>query len=186
MNTDFNPTAISLALRFYSRALKYPFDELAYEFQHLLREIEKNIHTDFDNTVAAKILDIINFYQGEEMKALQAEFTRMFTPVEDQAPFISIQLLDMDPEMDSVELFDRIYESALFPENESQPDGIPFILDYFSVLLNEDLRDAAHFFNKYLKRNLPSFNERVFNGTTLNFYKEVSKGLNELVYLLAG
>lgn len=186
MNTDFTNTAVSLALHFYSRTLKYPFDELTYEFQHILREIEKNINTDFDNTVAASVLDVINLYQGEEMRDLQAEFTRLFTPVEDEPPLISLQLLDINPKLDTVDLFDRIYESPLFMENEDQPDSLPFILDYFSTLINDDIDEAELFFEKYLTQILPQLNERIFNGCNLSFYKEVAKGLNEMVYLLAG
>lgn len=186
MNTDFSQKALSLALQFYSRTLKYPYDELSYEFRNILREIEKNINTHFDNTLAASILDVINFYQGEDMKDLQAEFTRLFTPVEGDEPFLSLQLLDLNPRLDSVDLFDRIYESALFLENEDMPDSLPFILDYFSTLIVDDLEDAEIFFEKYLTALLPQWNEVLFKGSNLNFYKEVAKGLNELVYLLAG
>ena len=186
MNTDFTDGVVSLALRFYSRALKYPYDELTYEFQNILREAEKKIRTDFDNTVAASILDVINFYQGEEMKDLQAEFTRLFTPMDEEPPLISLQLLDINARLDTVDLFDRIYESSLFIENEDLPDSIPFVLDYFAVLITDDLDEAETFFEKYLRHILPQLNEQIFNASNLNFYKEAAKGLNELVYLLAG
>ena len=66
------------------------------------------------------------------------------------------------------------------------PDSLPFILDYFSTLIVDDLEDAEIFFEKYLTALLPQWNEVLFKGSNLNFYKEVAKGLNELVYLLAG
>jgi len=184
MHSDFNPQAISLAFRFYARTLVYPYDELAHELHYLFREMEKTIETSVDNTVAARILDIINFYQGEEMQDLQAEFTRMFTPIGDEAPAISLQLADIAPSIDSTALFDIILESPLFIQAEEYPDAVPQILDFFSSLLLDDLPEAGRFFDTYLKKSLPLLNERIFRSAGINFYKEAAKGLNELVFLL--
>ena len=186
MNRDYTPHLVSLAARFYARALIYPYDELTHEFQHLFREMEKYIHTDIDNTLAGKVLDVINFYQGEEMSALQAEFTRLFTPVEDQDPMVSQYLSDFSLTMNSGELNDRLYDSALMLDFQEAPDSISNVLDYFSTLLEEAPAEAEEVYESFLKKALPVFNEKVFNGTTLNFYKELAKGLNELIILLDG
>ena len=112
MNFEFNRQAISLAFRFYARSLTFPYDELTHELHYLFREIEKNIETDFDNTVASKILDIINSYQGEEMSALHAEYARMFSYVREEEPFISMRLSELDPNMDQAKLMDQIVNST--------------------------------------------------------------------------
>ncbi len=184
MNFEFSLLAVSLAFRFYGRALIFPYDELTHEFQYLFREIEKNIRGDIDNTLGAKILDILNFYQGEEMGTLQAEFTRMFTPIGEEPPFISLQLSDIAPEINVSELNDLLLESPFYMQLEDHPDSIPLILDYFSSLIQEEPQEAELFFNTYLKPVLPRLNEQIFRGTTLNFYKEVARGLNELIFLL--
>jgi len=184
MNDDFNPTAIALACNFYSRAFTFPFDELVHQFHYLFREIEKQIDTYIDNTAAAKVLDVINFYQGEEMSALQAEFARMFTPVEDEPPFISLQLEEyLSPEKYE-NMLDDLREQEFGMEHETETDSISNVLDYFSYLLTDDISRAKEFWEEYLATSLPLINKAVYDGTTLNFYKEASKGLNELVFLL--
>ncbi len=184
MNQDFNSTTISLAFRFYARALVYPYDELTHEFQHLFREMEKHIRTEVDNTVAAKVLDVLNYYQGEEMGALQAEFTRLFTSTFDASPVIPLHIADIAPEIDLVALNDILLESPLYMQLEDHPDSVPQVLDYFSSVLLEEPESAEQFFSEFLKPSLPRLNERIYKGTSLNFYKEVARGLNELVYLL--
>ena len=185
MNTDFTPIVVSRALQLYSRALQYPYTELTYEFQNILREIEKNIINDFDNTVAANVLDLINSFQGEEMAILQAEFTRLFTPIDDDDPLISLHLSNIGPRARSEELIDLISEDAFFLDNEDQFDSIPAVLNYFSVIINDDIEQAENFFDEYINQNLPRLNEIIYKGSNLSFYKEAARGLNELVYLLA-
>ena len=185
MKNITNTTAISLAFRFYARALIYPYDELTHEFQYLFREMEKNIRDEVDNTIAAKALDVLNSYQGEEMSALQAEFTRMFSPEPGAEPFIPLHLADIAPEIDVVALNDILIESPLYMQLEDHPDSIPQVLDYFSSLLMEEPEAAESFFTRFLKPALPKLNERIYKGSSLNFYREMARGLNELVYLLA-
>jgi len=186
MNTDFTPSIVSRALQLYSRTLQYPYTELTYEFQNILREIEKSIDNDFDNTVAANVLDLINSFQGEDMAVLQAEFTRLFTPVEDDDPLISLHLSSVSRQADSDELYELISEGAFFSDNDDQYDSLPSVLDYFSVIISEDLEQAEYFFEKYINSNVPLLNEIIYKGSNLSFYKEAARGLNELVYLLAG
>lgn len=184
MNTDFSPQLVSLAFRFYSRTLMYPYDELTHELQYLFREMEKNIQTDNDNTIASNILDIINFYQGEDMMALQAEFTRMFTPVEGTHAFIPVQISELVPGLDTNDLVDNLYESPLMLSLEDNPDSVPNVLDYFAGIIEAEDEDIETFFATYIQPAIPVFNEQVYRGSTQNFYKEVAKGLNELIILL--
>lgn len=184
MNNDFNIHAISYTFRFVARALVFPYDELTHEFQYLLREIEKHIETEIDNTAAATILDIINFYKGEEMSALQAEYARMFTPVENEQPFISLQIGDYLAADDQNNLNEILFDSPLVLEFEDTPDTVSNVLEYFSSLLEEEDPESVRFYETYLKTSLPALSEKIFKGTTLNFYKETAKGLSELNYLL--
>jgi len=185
MNFDFNRQAISQALRFYARSLAFPYDELTHELQHLFREIEKNIETDLDNTVASKILDIINSYQGEEMTALHAEYARMFSFVREEEPFIPIRLNELDPNLDQTKFMDQIVNSTNLFGVDDAHDAISNVLDLFSSYIEmEDEQAIEDFFMSFLINSIPNFCEQIYRGTILNFYKEVGKGLNELIYLL--
>jgi len=185
MHFDFNRQAISLACRFYARSLSFPYDELAHELHYLFREIEKNIETDLDNTVASKVLDVINSYQGEDMSALHAEYARLFSYVQDQESPVSMRVTDLDPQIDPWKLNDQIMKASAVFDLEDAPDGLPGILDLFSGSLEMD-SDAAisDFYESFLLRSVPMFCEQVYRLTGLNFYKEVARGLSELIYLL--
>ena len=185
MDIEIDKQVLSLGMRFYARALMYPYDELTYEFQSLYRDLEKCISSDADNTIAVKILDVINFYQGEDMIGLQSEFVRLFTPRDDQAPFVSLNIQDLNPQVPLEELLDELEEDPLFKEVEDEPELAPYIMEHFSSMLEfeEDERIEA-FYSSYLKEGLNILAESVFNATTLNFYKEFGKGLSEMVQLL--
>lgn len=120
------------------------------------------------------------------MGDLQAEFARLFTPIDDDDPLISLHLSNINPQAGNEDLFDLISENTFFLDNEDQFDSVSSVLDYFSILINDDLEQAESFFNKYINQNLPRLNEIIYKGSNLSFYKEAARGLNELVYLLAG
>lgn len=184
MNNEFNPRAVSIAFRFYSRVMVFPYDELTYEFQNLLRELEKNIETDVDSTVAASILDVLNFYQGEEMQALQAEYTRMFTPIGETLPLIPVSLSKLSPGTNTEALLDKLYDSALILDLEDYPDSFVNIMDYLAYLLEEDMQEANEFFEDYIKPEFPELCRHLHQGSTLGFYKEAAKGLDEMIRLI--
>lgn len=185
MHFDFNRQALSLACRFYARSLSFPYDELAHELHYLFREIEKNIETDLDNTVASKILEVINSYQGEDMSALHGEYARLFSYIRDQEPPVSLRLTELDPQIDHWKLNEQIMNALAVFDLEDTPDALPGILDLFSSSLEMD-SDAAinDFYESFLLRAVPIFCEQVYRLTSLNFYKEVARSLNELIYLL--
>jgi TorA maturation chaperone TorD len=185
MNFDFNRQTIGMALRFYARALSFPYDELTHELQHLFREIEKNIDTDIDNTVSSRILDVINFYQGEEMSALHVEYARLFSYVRDEEPLIPLQLSQLSANIDQARLMDEIVNSTSMFGVEDAHDAVPNVLDLFSSYIEiEDEEYIESFFKSFMSNGIPDFCEQLYQVTNLNFYKEVAKGLNELVYLL--
>ena len=140
MNFDFNRHTIGMALRFYARGLSFPYDELIHELHHLFREIEKTIDTDIDNTVASRILDVINFYQGEEQADLHAEYARLFSFVRDEEPLVSIQLSQINANIDQGRLMDEIAHSTSMLGVDEAEDAVPNILDLFSSYIEmEDL-----------------------------------------------
>ncbi len=185
MNFDFNRQTIGMALRFYARGLSFPYDELIHELHHLFREIEKSIDTDIDNTVALRILDVINFYQGEEMSALHVEYARLFSYVREEEPLIPIQLSQLTTNIDQARLMNEIVNSTSMFGVEEAHDAIPNVLDLFSSYIEmEDEQYVESFFDSFLSNGIPVFCEQLYQATNLNFYKEVAKGLNELVFLL--
>lgn len=185
MNFDINRQTLGMALRFYARALAFPYDELTHELQHLFREIEKNIETDIDNTIASRILDVINYYQGEEISALHAEYARLFSYVREKEPLIPLQLSQLTININHTQLIDEIVNSTSMFGVEEAHDAVPNVLDLFSSYVEmEDEEYIESFFDSFINNSIPVFCEQLYRGTNLNFYKEIAKGLNELVYLL--
>lgn len=185
MTDDFNKELISQAFRFYSRALVFPYDELTHELQHLFREIEKMIETDIDNTVAARILDMVNFYLGEDLVTLQAEYARLFSPLDENEPFIPLRLSSMLSERIFSDFKNLVWDSDIFIDQDEYQDSAPFVLDYFSTVLeSENEKYIESFFEKYLKSFIPLLCDKISRGSSLGFYREYARGLNELVYLL--
>lgn len=182
---DFNRQTMGMALRFYSRALSFPYDELTHELQHLFREIEKSIDTDIDNTIASRILDVINFYQGEELVDLHTEYARLFSYVREEEPLIPIQLSQLNTNIDQSRLMDEIINSTSMFGIEEAHDAVPNVLDLFSSYVEmEDEEYIESFFDSFIANVIPIFCEQLYKITNLNFYKEIAKGLNELVFLL--
>ena len=176
---------MSGAFSFYARVLTYPYDEMTHELQHLFRVMEKNIENPFDNTVATRILDIINHYQGEEMKALQAEYTRLFTPREHTPPVISLQLEDWTDEHDLSELEERLFDVGVSQYSGEHPDFVTHVLEYFASILDYEPEDwILDFYEKFLKKPIPRLCVTIYKTSTINFYKEIAKGLHDLIQLM--
>ena len=185
MDVVIDKQLLSKVILFYTRALAYPYDEQTHEFHHLFREAEKMISSDADNTLAAKLLDIINFYQGEDMVTLQSEYVRMFTPRDNEPQFISLHILDLDSEVDMTKLLNELEEGVLFAEIDEEPEVITNVMEHFAALLEyEDDERIESFYKSYLKTPLQILAKEVYDGAGINFYKEFSKGLGELVVLL--
>jgi nitrate reductase assembly molybdenum cofactor insertion protein NarJ len=183
--SKFNRQALSDAFSFYARALNYPYDEQRHEFQNIFRTIEKNIENEYDNTLATRILDILNTYQGEEMKELQTEYTRLFTPRGETKPSISLRLGDWLPDGDLAALEERLYDVGVSVYSSEYPDFISHVLEYFaSILPYEDETWIEDFFRKYLEKPIPLLTQKIYKESNLNFYKEYAKGLHDLIQLI--
>jgi len=182
MEAEFNNALLGLAFRFYARSLQFPYDELTHELQHLLRDAEKLIITPLDNTVAAQMLDVLNHYQGEAMIDLQSEYSRLFSTGNNQQPLISLFWDDHNPKGDLERLLEDLEQSPLsFDHTDLSPDTIPNLLDYFAWLLEENDADGIDFFETYLQPTIPLFTEAVYRIAVVTYYREMAKGLNNLL-----
>ncbi len=182
---EYNRELLALAFRFYGRAIHFPFDEQTHELQHMFREIEKSMSDDLDATIGNTILSVINFYQGEEMKALQTEYARLFAPIDEKEPLIPLRVSEAFSGIDYYELYDMLEEWSLIDSSELAPDLLPHVLDLFSSIIEyEDPVIAENFFGKFLKNALPEICRKLYKAANINFYAEYARGLNELVVLL--
>ncbi len=184
--SQFNRRVLSNAFGFYARSLTYPYDEMRHELQHHFREMEKNIENPFDNTIAVRILDVLNHYQGEEIKTLQAEYTRLFTPRGESSAEISLQLENWLTTPDLSELEERLFDVGVSQYSGEHPDFITHVLEYFASILDYENEEwILDFYQKFLKEPIPKLCATIYQKSTVNFYKEIAKGLHDLIQLMA-
>ena len=163
--------------RFYSKCIAAPYSELGLELQHIFRQMEISSQNELDEQLAAHCLDILNYLQGEEISVLQAEFSRMFSHIEGEAPLISIRFTDYGQAEAVQKIMDDIYDTMLEVSYDESPDSLINFLDYFSYLSETgEVLDALALFSMVLN----PFSEEFYKVSNVNFYKEVAKGLNEL------
>ena len=168
--------------RFYARCLTFPYDEMGQELQYIFREMEKQSMEDIELGLAGRALEVINFYQGEDMSALQAEYGRLFSIRETTPPMLDINFTAYTDGTRGEAFLDRIYESDLQVSFDEAPESILNFIGFFAFdadsLVNEEHR-------KLFVEVLAGFSRELSDKTMLNFYKEVSRGLNELTIVLA-
>ena len=166
--------------RFYSKSLAPPYGELGLELQHIFRQMEITSQNELDEQIAAHCLDILNYFQGEELSALQAEFSRMFSHIEGEDPLISIRFIDYGDAEQVQNIMDDIYDAMLEVSYDESPDSLINFLDYFSFLSESgEIIAALPVFTQVMA----DFSGKFYNISNINFYKEVAKGLNELCFI---
>ena len=163
--------------RFYSKCLAAPYGELGLELQHIFRQMEISSQNELDEQMAAHCLDILNYFQGEELSALQAEFSRMFSHIEGEEPLISIRFTDYGDTEEVQRVMDDIYDAMLEVSYDESPDSLINFLDYFSFLSEEG--EVITALPQFTQVMVP-FSEKFYKVSNINFYKEIAKGLNEL------
>ena len=141
MLQDFSKPILSMAFRFYAKALGFPFDEMTHEFQYIFREMEKYCETEYDMAITSKILDIINFYQGEEQLSLNGEYSRLFSFIENEEPRVPINTLSYNENIDMDKLYDLFEDSGILFDLTEDIDNFQNLLDYFSNLLIINVED---------------------------------------------
>ena len=175
------PIVLDLVFRFYSRALTFPYDQMAFELQHIFRETEVLCQDEWDESLANKILDIINFFQGEEISELQGEYTRLFVHSKTETSNVSFNISDYCSYYVYNQLLDEIYESGLGHSFDDIPDDISTFFDYGSFLMAEDnFNPKKEIFHDILRQ----FSQQLHRQTTKNFYKEIARGITDICFIL--
>ncbi len=168
--------------RFYARCLMFPYDEMGQELQHIFREMEKHGGDDIEVQLAGRTLEVINFYQGEDMSALQAEYGRLFSIRETTPPMLDINFTAYADTCRAEAFLDRIYESDLQVSFDEAPESILNFIGYFAYDADSLVEEEPR---KLFVEVLAGFSRELSDKTMLNYYKEVSRGLNELTIVLA-
>ncbi len=163
--------------RFYSKCLTFPYEELRLELQHIFRQLEIYNQSEIDEQLTGNTLDVINYLQGEDVSAIQAEYTRMFTHDEGTAPVVSMLFTDYGNIGQTERILDEMYENLVDVSYDESPDSVPNMLEYYSLLAETDIENEAL---KVFNTIIVPFCKQLNTHTTLSFYKEVAKGLNEL------
>lgn len=175
-------TFYSYIFRFYSKSLTFPYNELGWELQHLFRQMEVLYQNDLEEQLAGHALEVLNYFQGEEMITLQGEFSRMFSHVEGEEPLIAIHFTSYGNPGDADMILDHLFESTFDVSYDEAPESIINLLDYYSYLAETDdiLEKLAEFVSV-----IKDFSQKLYDGSNINFYKELAKGLNEIAGVLA-
>lgn len=163
--------------RFYSKCLAPPYSELGWELQHIFRQMEVACTNELDEQLASHCLDILNYFQGEDISTLQAEFTRMFSHAEDEEPLVSILFTSYGAADYTDSIMDDMYDSLVEISFDESPNSVINFLDYFSYL--SESGEVAENLEKFTNIILP-FSQQFYTVANINFYKEVAKGLSEL------
>lgn len=163
--------------RFYAKCLAAPYEELGIELQYLFRQMEKTYINELDEQLAAHSLDILNYFQGEDVSNLQGEFARMFSHSEDEEPLISIRFTGYGDLNRALDIMEEIYDSLPEVVYDETPDSMINFLDWFSYLTETgEILDYLEIFTEFI---IP-FSNQLFTAANNNYYKELAKGLVEL------
>jgi len=180
-----------LFLRFYARCFLYPYEELGYELQYLFRELERGEINEQEFPHLEQVLNIINSYQGEEIKVLRDNYVLLFTQWEGHKPDCPLLASDFmkgfGETYDSSPFIDHILDSELPVNQEEEMDSIVNHLEYLSILCEDSLEptsnvDFSYFQNRHISSWIPLFCDVLYQASQISFYKEVATGLKD--YLL--
>ena len=184
-----------LFLRFYARCFTFPYEEMGYELQHIFRQLERGEFSENEFTHLDQVLNVINNYQGEEIKIVRENYVMLFSQWEGGSPLCPLIASDFmhtigkpyDPET----FFDHLMESAV-PVNTDEPlDSLLNYLEYFSILCENEWTDLnfdelIEFQDKHIFSWIPSFCDRLYRSSNISFYKEVAVGLQDYLLQFSG
>ena len=184
-----------LLLRFYVRCFSYPYAELQYELQHLFRVMENTDILPEESEQLEIILNIINQYQGQDIKFLREDFVLTFTnayPDQPYCPLLASDFLSrLNITYDPEPLLDLFMESGLSVSADESFDTIINYLEYLSLLFEQylaqeiDLITVKEFANLHILNWIPYFCNQVEQVSNLALYKEVAIGLKQFLQGLA-
>jgi TorA maturation chaperone TorD len=189
---DFTPATpqTALFLRFYARCFMYPYEEMGYELQHLFRQLERGGFSEDEYSHLDQILNIINSYQGEEIKTLRENYVMLFSQWEGGKSLCPLIATDFchrfNINYDSASFVDDLLDSGI-PVNPEEPlDSIINYLEHFSLLC--DLTQTAlssdelvFYINTHLYSWIPFFCDLLYRAGQISFYKELSLGLKSFL-----
>jgi TorA maturation chaperone TorD len=179
-----------LFLRFYARCFLYPYEEMGYELQHHFRQLERGEIIEEEISHLEQILNIINHYQGEEIKTLRENYVSLFTQWEGHQPDCPLLAGDFmqgfGKSYDSGPFIDNLLDSGLPVNPEEALDSIVNYLEYMSVLCDGNLEpvsalDFSDFQNKHIYSWIPLFCDVLYQASQISFYKEVATGLKNYI-----
>ena len=168
--------------RFYSKSLTFPYTELGFELQHLFRQMEILCRNELEEQLASHALEILNYFQGEDMSSLQAEYSRMFSHVEGDEPLLAIHFTEYGDAGDADHILDHLFDSSFDLSYDEAPNSIINLLDYYCYLADGD-EIVGHL--KEFSSILEDFSKKLYDVSNINFYKELAKGLNELAIIFS-
>ena len=180
-----------LFLRFYARSFLYPYEEMGYELQHHFRQLERGEITEEEVPHLEHVLNIINHYQGEEIKILRENYVSLFTRWEGHQPECPLLASDFmegfGKSYDPGPFIDNLLDSGIPVNPEESMDSIANYLEYLSVLCEGDQEsistlDFSDFQKKHIYSWIPLFCDVLYRASQISFYKEVATGLKN--YLL--
>lgn len=164
---------------------------MGYELQHLYREIEKGEITEDDIQHLEQVLNIINHYQGEEIKLLRENYVSLFTQWEGHEPdcplLASKFMMGLGRNYDPSPFTDELLESGIPVDPEEELDSIINYLEFLSLLSEGDpdlvsFVDIDEFLRKHINSWIPLFCDVLYQVSQISFYKELATGLKN--YLL--
>jgi len=172
-------------LRFYAKCFVYPYEEMQYELQHLFRIIERDSEGVEEILYIDQILNILNMYQGMELRELREEYVTLFSG-DAQCPLLAHDFSSkFSIDYDSENFTDLIVASDI-PVNPDEPtDLISNYLEYLSILIediyNNDTDDTElkQFGREHLIPWIFPFCEVLYKTSNVSFYREAAVGLND-------
>ena len=181
--------AIPLFLRFYARCFAFPYEEMGYELQHMFRQIEREELTDDDYPHLEQVLNIVNNFQGEELKSIRDNYLYLFGRVEGERPVCSCFSEEFTRVVgiryDADPFINILLESALPIDREEPLDSIIYYLEYLSIRHDTDTESDFPAINRFMDQHIlswiPAFCDRLLQSSQISLYKEVAVGLSELL-----
>jgi TorA maturation chaperone TorD len=186
-------TKTPLFLRFYSRCFLYPYEEMGYEFQHYFRQLERGEIFEEEIPHLEQVLNIINNYQGEDIKSLRENYVSLFTRWEGHEPdcplLASHFMAGFGKSYDSGPFIDDLLDSGIPVNLDEDLDSIINYLEYLSVFCESDqkplsVEEFSEFHNQHIISWIPMFCDLLYRTSHISFYKEVATGLKDYLIQL--
>jgi TorA maturation chaperone TorD len=174
-------------LRFYAKCFVYPYEEMQYELQHLFRLIERDSESTEELAFVEQILNILNMYQGMELKELREDYVNLFTE-NAPCPLIASEFIGRYSIKYDSEVFGELITESGIPVNPDEPvDSVINYIEYMSLLSEDfllgggDQKSVNSFLKEHISVWIPAFCEVLYKSSNLGFYREIAVGINEYI-----